>query len=140
MVKRMPVIKGKSKTVLDVPAIVNVLRDWDPDYVFVERQQSMPGQGVASSFLTGQNYGILIGVLAGLRYPAVWKRLTGAPKDKKLVRQRASEIFPNNAEDWRFARDDGLAEAAMIAEYGLRKTGFGRHVKTVQTGIFAEVG
>lgn len=127
MVMRIPVIKGKSNTVLNVAGIVQTIDDWDPDHVFIERQQSMPGQGVASSFRTGQNYGILVGILAGMRYPVTtvspvtWKRLMQAPRDKKLVRQRATEIFPGCAQDWRLTRDDGLAEAALIAEYGRRK-------------------
>lgn len=129
MVMRMPVIKGGSAKILDVANIVQWIDDCDPDHVFVERQQSMPGQGVASSFRTGQNYGIIIGILAGMQYPVttvspvIWKRSMEVPKDKRLARARATEIFPKCAQDWGLARDDGLAESALIAEYGRRKLG-----------------
>ena len=59
----------------------------------VERQQSMPKQGVASSFKTGVGYGIIIGVLAALDIPAYflsptqWKKMLHLSKDKEVSRQ-----------------------------------------------------
>lgn len=81
--------------------------------------------GMSGAFAYGKGVGILIGTFAAhfapLRFiqPTAWKRgmriAAGAGKDAS--RQRASEIFPRYADLWRRVKDDGRAEAALIAEY-----------------------
>lgn len=94
--------------------------------VVVERQGARPGQGVASVFKIGQRYGEIVGVLAamGLPYvevmPGVWKRYMGLTgKDKEASRTMARQLWP----DAPLARkkDEGRAEALLIAEYARRK-------------------
>jgi len=57
-----------------------LLLEWAPDIVIVERVSSMPGQGVASTFRFGSNYGGLLAVVHGLAIqcrlvvPRVWKK------------------------------------------------------------------
>ncbi len=127
MVMRMPVIKTGKETLLDMTTLLHVLEDWELNHVFVERQQPMPKQGVVSSGKTMMNYGLILGMLAGKRFPYtvvspnVWKRAMRVPRDKKLARAEASKLFPNNADDWKLVRDDGLAEAALLAEHGRRE-------------------
>ena len=41
------------------------------------------------------------------------------PADKNASRRRASEFFPDCADQWKLAKHDGRAEAAMLAWYGL---------------------
>lgn len=87
----------------------------------VEDVHSMPKQGVASSFKFGRGKGVVEGVLAGagwpLHYvsPAKWKRDMRLTKDKGACRQRACELWPSRADLFRRVKDDGRAEAALIA-------------------------
>lgn len=55
--------------------------------------------------------------------PSVWKKALNVPADKTAARRRASEFFPDCADQWKRARDDGRAEASMLAWYGLRYVG-----------------
>jgi len=121
--------------VLDVPVIgsgakerVNTVLIWDwfahhnPDHALIERADSMPKQGVASTFKYARAVGSLETVVAcrdipySIIEPAVWKKfhhLRGG--DKEASRQRALQLFPT-ARTW-FARklDHQRAEAALIA-------------------------
>lgn len=89
----------------------------------VEQAQSMPRQGIAGAFNYGVNYGIIIGVLATLEVPtsfvtaSVWKRKVHLTTDKTLSRRRASERWPARADDFKRVKDDGRAEAALLAAW-----------------------
>ncbi len=87
----------------------------------VEQVHAMPRQGVSSTFKFGLNYGIVLGALGALLIPyrlvtpTVWKRAARVTKDKSSSRQRATELWPNHADLFRRVKDDGRAEAALIA-------------------------
>ena len=91
----------------------------------------MPGQGVSSVFAFGKGFGIVLGVLAAnfvpleLVAPAAWKRAIGIPSGsgKDASRARASALLPHLAGHWSRSKDDGLAEAVLIALWGARKIG-----------------
>ncbi len=95
-------------------------------HAFIEDVHSMPKQGVSSSFCFGRSFGTVIGVLAALEIPITfvspqrWKKLFGLNKDKAASRRRAIELFPALAGDLKRVKDDGRAEALLIAEYGRR--------------------
>jgi len=94
---------------------------------YIEEVHAMPGQGVTSMFAFGEAAGIVRGVMAGLRIrtelvpPTVWKRnlkLTGQGKGNS--RALAAQIWPCQADLFRRIKDDGRAEAALLAYWGLR--------------------
>jgi Holliday junction resolvasome RuvABC endonuclease subunit len=120
----MPVLKLKDKQTLDLGVLVQKLQEMQPDHVCIEQQQSMPKQGLSSTFRTGYHYGVLIGVLAALKVPyetispRQWKKAMQVPADKSAARHRATQLLPQYAAAWSKAKDDGLAEAALIALYG----------------------
>ena len=109
------------------PVLANVVLQGDhvgPRRAFVERAQSMPAQGIASAFRYGTGYGVIRGVLGALDIPfetvrpAQWKRAAGLiGADKAASRRRAVELWPAHAEQFKRAKDDGRAEAALIARY-----------------------
>lgn len=115
---------------MDVAGIVALLRPYQAQgcHVFMERVGVMPGQGIASSGAFMRGFGQWEGVLAalGLPYtlvhPARWKRamLDGQGKDKDASRQRAAQLFPVVAHLLSRKKDDGRAEALLLAEYGRR--------------------
>jgi crossover junction endodeoxyribonuclease RuvC len=92
-------------------------------YACVEKVGAMPGQGVASMFAFGRAAGVIEGVLAGLqlRYdlvsPQVWQRAMRVVGGKDGARQRASQLFPRHAGLFARAKDDGRADAALLAYY-----------------------
>ena len=53
--------------------------------------------------------------------PASWKKHFKLSKDKGVSRATASQRFPQNAELFKRVKDDGRAEAALIALYGYEK-------------------
>jgi crossover junction endodeoxyribonuclease RuvC len=71
-------------------------------------------------------YGVLKGALSWRSVPVFttrpsqWKPALSVPADKAAARRRAAEFFPDDAHQWRLAKHDGRAEAALIAWFGLR--------------------
>ena len=130
LVEPMPVLQVGGKNELDIAGLCSLLDIWRPDHAIVEYQQSMPRQGVSSSFKTGKNFGLLLGLLYGAEIPitivraARWKRDMQVPRDKTSARHRATQIFPDHYSSWSRVRDDGIAEAALLAEWGRRFGGF----------------
>lgn len=112
---------------IDTQSLAQAIRLWAPHLVVVERVHSMPGQGVASSFTFGQGYGEIRGVTAALALPVefvgprVWKKALGVTSDKDTSRRAASMLFPRHAAYWSRKKDDGRAEAALLAWYGWRR-------------------
>ena len=89
----------------------------------VEDVHAMPGQGVSTTFRFGRNLGTVEGAMAALGAqmvyvsPAKWKRAIGLSKDKTASRLAAIERFPEHADLFKRVKDDGRAEAALIAEW-----------------------
>lgn len=117
---------GKKKTRLDLYQL-GTLMDYKRNSIIkacVEEVAAMPGQGVSSMFAFGFAAGAIQALVAGnlipmvLVRPAVWKRHMGLNSDKDASRRKASHIFPKHAAKWSRVKDDGRAEAALIAYYG----------------------
>jgi hypothetical protein len=100
-----------------------------PSRVYIEKVHSMPGQGVRSMFSMGYGAGAWAGILAALDFsysyvsPQRWKGvlLDGMGKDKDAGRFRAIQLFPDVADQLARKKDDGRADALLIAEYGRRQ-------------------
>jgi crossover junction endodeoxyribonuclease RuvC len=92
----------------------------------VEQVGAMPGQGVSSMFAFGEAFGLAKGVLAGLGIPvqsvppARWKRALGLNSGKDAARAKAAATWPQQAGEFKRVKDDGKAEAALIALWGLK--------------------
>lgn len=82
--------------------------------------------GVANVAKIATAYGKIIALLSqrGIPInevrPADWKAALNLGPSKSASRELASQIFPDNADQWARRKDDGRAEAALIAWYGLR--------------------
>ena len=120
----MPTNTLNQKGAIDLAALGALLTEWRPSCCWIEEQQAMPRQGVSSTFRTGFNYGLLYafiharGIPIYLVRPATWKKSLNIPSDKSAARAIASRIFPAHTHLWAKVKDDGLAEAALIALYG----------------------
>ncbi len=127
----MPTIKVKRGTrvvnQVDPALLAQALRPHihENDQAYVEKTWAMPGQGVSSSFAFGRAGGVLEGVLATLGAavtlvpPATWTKTMRLFKGKDASRERAIELFPEHATMFSRKKDDGRADAALLAVWGL---------------------
>lgn len=80
--------------------------------------------GTANVAVMAENYGALKSALLWLDIPchevrpAEWKKALKLGTIKTESRNKASQIFPGNADQWARKKDDGRAEAALIAWFG----------------------
>jgi crossover junction endodeoxyribonuclease RuvC len=129
-VEDMPSVRvrvGKaSRLQIDETALAQAITAGQPDVAFLERVHALPKQGVTSCFSFGLAYGLVRGILAqaGVPFyvitPNEWKRAFRLGPDKNEARLMASRLFPANAKDFARHKDDGRAEAALLALFGAR--------------------
>lgn len=127
----MPTHEIDGKRQVDLWRLAAIMTEWAKSYsvkiTVVERVNAMPDQGVASSFNFGFSAGTLQQSIASaglpmiLISPATWKAilgLRGGKENKDMSRQLASRLFPTHAHLWARKKDDGRAEAVLLAYYG----------------------
>lgn len=91
----------------------------------LERVSAMAGWKPGPVFRFGQGYGALEMALIGHGYelhyvtPTVWKRHFRLARDNDVSRAMAIQRFPTAAEYFSRKMDDGRADAALIALYGV---------------------
>ena len=123
----MPILPDKTgKTILDYTRMVNVLiPQGTRPIAMVEQVSAMPGQGVSSMFRFGQCYGALLAAIHGHGFevhyapPNRWKKYFGLSSDKGVSRGLAKQRFPAQSKLFDRVKDDGRAEAALLALYAL---------------------
>lgn len=121
----MPTLpNAKGKTELNMFGLYAAIDTPEAATVWVERVAARPGQGVSSVFRFGQQLGAIEMAATAhgheLRYatPASWKAYFGLSSDKGVARGYAMKRFPSCAHLFQRVKDDGRAEAALIALYG----------------------
>jgi crossover junction endodeoxyribonuclease RuvC len=118
---------GKSdKRQLSEAMLSSLVKQTNAQHSYLEFVSARPGQGVSSMFNFGVGYGAIRGVLAGLGVPmstvtpAKWQRDLNLAKGKDANRARAAQLFPEFAYLFSRVKDDGRADAALIAWWGAR--------------------
>lgn len=92
---------------------------------YIEAVSASPQMGVSSAFAFGEALGIVKGVLAALHIPvtlvppAKWKRDMALNQSKDGSRAKAIALWPAQAGEFKRVKDDGRAEAALIAKWGI---------------------
>ena len=132
-VEDMPSHEIDGKRTMDMWSLAHILMQWvhsfDVRNSAVERVHAMPKQGVTSAFSFGFSAGALQQGLASaglpitLIQPAVWKAiygLRGGRENKDMSRAKASQMFPSFAHLWARKKDEGRAEAVLLAHYASR--------------------
>lgn len=100
-----------------------------PDLVVIEEVHALPKQGLTSTFRFGFGAGALAGAVAARKLPLSyltpqqWKPQAGLRGGavKGESRQRATQLFPTHAAQFARVKDDGRADAALIAWVGARR-------------------
>ena len=122
----MPVMKNtKGKAIINSPYLLDILQNEADEkcMCLLEQVSAMPGQGVSSMFRFGEGYGMLQMACAANKLPtqfvtaAKWKGYFGLNRDKGVSRGLAMQRFPEYAGLFSRVKDDGRAEAALIALY-----------------------
>lgn len=132
---------GKLDEVIDMPLRTIRKKEWLDLYALamwldvrrsgirkcvVEEVHSMPKQGVVSTFRFGYATGAVTGAITAnmiptaLAPPAIWKMQMGVTHDKDTSLDKARLLWPTMSERFKRKKDNGRAEAALLAEYGRR--------------------
>lgn len=130
LVLRVPVVKKPKET----PAWTEWAHVWAtalsierPDMAVIESVAARPTQGTVSMFNFGRSLGFAHAIVAAAKIPthfitpSTWKGkmgLTGA--DKSASRELARQLLPSLSGELTRVKDDGVAEAALLALYGRR--------------------
>ena len=129
----VPSIQLKAKgRAIDLPQLARIFAEIvevvaAPDECWIEDVHAMPKQGVSSSFKFGTSFGIVQGLAAAHMLPTRfvsphhWKAGLRLPKGKDAARGIASRQWPAMAAQFARVKDDGRAEAALIALHGYRQ-------------------
>lgn len=130
-VSDMPILKvrrGKTdKAEVDGYTLGALLREWEPDVAFHEQVGGMTGQSPSASFNFGRAAGAteyslkILGVRVEMVPPQTWKRLLRINGGKDGSRAAAMRLWPAKSDLFKRVKDDGRAEACLIAEYGRRQ-------------------
>lgn len=133
----MPVNDGKVSPE-GVAMIVDLAKGMSGESIVaaIELVSSMPRQAGAFNF--GRSAGVVHGVLGAMGVPMelvspnVWKGATGLRKlvgetqdqNKTRARELASKLWPSNVAEFKRVKDDGRAEAALLARQYVNSKGW----------------
>jgi crossover junction endodeoxyribonuclease RuvC len=122
----------KNRRALNAPLLAQLIAESHATQAIIESIGPRPQEGVIQSFSFGRCKGILEGACAALNIPITWltpptwKRLVGvAPGSagaKDAARSEAIRRWPAKAGLFARVKDDGRAEAALIALAGIART------------------
>ena len=112
---------AKLKNEISPQMIAPIINARKPGVAIIEKVGAMPGQGSSSMFQFGRGVGMMEGIVAALQIPIeyvtpqAWQKAVGARDGKDGNRQRAAELFPAYAHLFARKKDDGRADAALMA-------------------------
>lgn len=134
----MPILKvrrGKSdKAEVDGYTLASVLRDLAPDVAYIEQVGGMTGQSASAAFNFGRAAGApehslkALGVRVEFVSPVTWKRALRINGGKDGSRHAAMKLWPALSGLFQRVKDDGRAEAALIAHWGFQQRNGGKSV------------
>jgi crossover junction endodeoxyribonuclease RuvC len=127
----MPTFKIMGKSHVDLYGIARIVDTFTGliKLAVIEDVGARPGQGVSSMFKFGFSAGAVQGVVAAnfiptrTPRPQQWKKIVGLPHgaDKTASRRLACQKWPAFSHLWARVKDDGRAEAALLAYFGSKE-------------------
>jgi crossover junction endodeoxyribonuclease RuvC len=96
------------------------------DLIIVELPSTRPIESAASGYTAGRGFGMLEGIFVTLERPwvgvrpPIWTKAMGVGPDKNERRYEAMRLYPLSSSLFDLAKDDGRADATLIATYGMR--------------------
>ena len=118
---------AKGRRTVNAPLLAAIIRSRPVEHAFVEFVGARPTDAKVAAFAFGRCRGVLEGVLGAVGVPVAmltvpaWRRAVGLPAGatKDMARSEAIRRWPASAELFARKRDDGRAEAGLIAAAGL---------------------
>jgi crossover junction endodeoxyribonuclease RuvC len=130
-VEDMPVLEDgvKGRRTVNAILLASILKRWAPRHLFVELIGPRPTDAKVAAFSFGRCRGAIEGVCGALALPVTmlavptWRRAVGLPAGvtKDQSRGEAVRRWPEHAQFFARKRDDGRAEACLIAAAGLAR-------------------
>lgn len=119
----MPLVDGEVSAVLLAQLFVEHMPF---DHVVVEQVAAFPKNGSVGNFKLGMAYGIVLALACRWTAhttvrPTVWKKAMGLTAEKERSRARALELWPQSCDLFARKKDDGRAEAALLAKWGIER-------------------
>jgi crossover junction endodeoxyribonuclease RuvC len=116
--------------VVDGAAALRFFTERDVEFVVIEKTNGNPKFGCTGNFSFGistgaaRTVGQIICCTPRIVKPQEWKKAFQLIKTNKTAsRELAAKMFPRAAEQFKRVKDDGRAEAALIAAYHLNMHG-----------------
>ena len=103
--------------------VAEIFREFTPKHIWLEQQAAFK-MGRTSAFNFARGYGVLQGVIQtlGIPYtlvtPLKWKKSFSLSKEKDQSRLLVTRFYPHMASQVKLKKNDGRAEALLIAKYG----------------------
>lgn len=125
-IEDMPLKTVGHKSRVDLFLLSTFIGAYAPDIrlAITEDLFGMPGQSTQSTFQLGRSLGELEGIITAYFIPitrvrpAIWKSFFGLSADKQLSLDKAKNLFPDSQSHFARKKDDGRAEAVLLAAYG----------------------
>jgi crossover junction endodeoxyribonuclease RuvC len=126
----MPVLRDgpNNRRAVNGPLLAELVYRWHATETFIEHVSARPGEGAVGAFAFGRSRDTVEGVLTACGVPArfitpsCWKRAVGLTlASKDATRSEAIRRWPGQAALFARVKDDGRAEAALIAIAGLER-------------------
>ncbi len=129
-VEDMPTLRDgpAGRPSVNAPLLAAIVHQWQAACVFVEYVGAWPKEGPTGAFAFGRCRGVVEGVCAAACLPVtfltppVWKKAAGIAPGKEgakdAARSEAIRRWPSKAGLFARVKDDGRAEAALIAVAG----------------------
>ena len=131
LIAKMPVreeiVSRKKRRYVADASLAELIKGWNKTYpisaIHLENVHASSQMGVSSAFSFGRTFGCIVGCISGMGLrpklqfvePSVWKRKLLLSANKKDAVAMAKKNWPTV----KFGSHDGMAEAALIALYGL---------------------
>jgi hypothetical protein len=121
----MPTVGEANNKFVDGFVLQTMFTRFPPRVILIEQVGSQPRDGHVGAFRFGNMFGAVVALALAQRCevklvaPAKWKRAMGLiGTDKKASMALARKVYPELADKFkRVTKDDGVAEAALIADY-----------------------
>jgi hypothetical protein len=119
----------KTKTIVNSKAVYDLVLEFKPDLVVIEKPFYLGIESRVSTASNAENVGRLYGITEGLGHKILrvqassWKPYYDLGDDKEEAIAKAEELYPSVDLIPPRCREkqDGLAEALLLARYGLEK-------------------
>lgn len=121
----MPIIRIHDRDTVDPHSVLEAIIRRRPRLVVIEKVETRPKNGAVAALKAGYGGGLIQGVIIGagiphqIVLPKVWKNKAGVPADKGECRAMAQRLWPDSAHLFKRVRDDGRADAALLARWAI---------------------